>query len=77
METKVIHLHFKDDEASIIHDWYFGSLKAIYDSRTVEEIGISYKSLTNALRGKNVYENKKVIIRIGKLERKTKQMIKK
>lgn len=73
METKVIHLHFKDDVASIIHDWYFGSLKAIYDSRTVEEIGISYKSLTNALRGKEVYENKKVIIRIGKLERKPKQ----
>lgn len=73
METKVIHLHFKDDWASIIHDWYFGSLKAIYDSRTVEEIGISYKSLTNALRGKEVYENKKVIIRIGKLERKPKQ----
>lgn len=73
METKVIHLHFKDDGASIIHDWHFGSLKAIYDSRTVEEIGISYKSLTNALRGKEVYENKKVIIRIGKLERKPKQ----
>lgn len=73
METKVIHLHFKDDGASIIHDWYFGSLKAIYDFRTVEEIGISYKSLTNALRGKEVYENKKVNIRIGKLERKPKQ----
>lgn len=38
METKVIHLHFKDDGTSIIHDWYFGSLKAIYDSRTVEVV---------------------------------------
>lgn len=73
METKVIHLHFKDDGVSITKDWYFGSLKAIYNSRTVEDIGISYKSLTNAIRGKDVYENKKVIIRIGKLERKPKQ----
>ena len=73
METKVIHLHFKDDGMSIIKDWYFGSLIAIYNSRTVEDIGISYKSLTNAIRGKDIYENKKVIIRIGKLERKPKQ----
>ena len=73
METKVIHLHFKDDGVSIIKDWYFGSLKAIYNSRTVDDIGISYKSLTNAIRGKDIYENKKVIIRIGKLERKPKQ----
>lgn len=72
METKVIHLHFKDDGANIIKDWYFGSLKAIYNSRTIEEIGISYKALTNAIRGKEIYENKKVIIRIGKLERKPK-----
>lgn len=69
METKVIHLHFKSDATSD-NDWYYGSLKAIYDQFDEEVIGIRYKSLTNAIRGKTEYENKKVIIHIGKIRRK-------
>lgn len=71
MESKVIHLHLKNDETSE-KDWYYGSLKAIYDQFDEEVIGIRYKSLTNAIRGKTEYENKKVIIHIGKIRRKKK-----
>ena len=54
-----------------MNDLYFSSLKAIYDVVPQEAVGIRYKSLTNAIRGKGLYENKKVIIRIGKLVRKS------
>lgn len=70
MDTKVIHLHLKTD-ADSKSDWYFGSLKAIYDQFSEEVIGIRYKSLTNAVRNKTEYENKKVIIRIDTMRRKT------
>lgn len=72
METKVIHLHFKnpDSEGREIEDSFFGSLKAIYDKYSRDDIGITYKPLTNAMRGKDRYENKKVIIHVGVLERK-------
>lgn len=73
METKVVHLHLKTDISSI-KDWYFGSLKAIYDRFDEDDIGIKYKSLTNAIRSKSEYENKKVIIRIGKIQRKQKNV---
>lgn len=72
METKVIHVHLKANDTSIINDWYFGSLRAIYERFGKEDIGITYKPLTNAMRGKNYYENKKVVIRIGVLYRKAK-----
>lgn len=54
-----------------MNDLYFSSLKAIYDVVPQEAVGIRYKSLTNAIRGKERYENKKVIIRIGELVRKS------
>lgn len=69
MNTKVVHLAFKEPFIGMT-DLYFSSLKAIYDVVPQEAVGIRYKSLTNALRGKEQYENKKVIIRIGELVRK-------
>lgn len=68
MNEKVVHLSFK--EPSTQPDMYFGSLKAIYDVVSLEEVGITYKALTNAIRGKERYENKKCVIQIGKLVRK-------
>lgn len=73
METKVVHLHLKSDISSI-KDWYFGSLKAIYDRFDEADIGIKYKSLTNAIRGKSEYENKHISIRIGVIQRKKKNI---
>lgn len=69
MNTKVVHLAFKEPYNGT-KDLYFSSLKAIYDVVPQEAVGIRYKSLTNALRGKERYENKKVVIRIGELMRK-------
>ena len=68
--NKIIHLSFKEPFEGKT-DLYFGSLKAIYDQVPQDKVGIAYKSLTNAIRGKEIYENKKVIIRTGQVQRKT------
>jgi hypothetical protein len=64
VKQKVVHLRFKKTDAE---DYFFGSIKAIYDCFEEACIGIKYKSLTNALRGRNLYENKHCIIRVGAL----------
>lgn len=70
MESKkIVHVKLKEPKDGR-KDYYFGSLLAIYDNLSRDDVGIAYKSLTNALRGKEYYENKKCIIRVGKLERK-------
>lgn len=71
---KIVHLQFKEPHDGET-DLYFGSLKAIYDAVPAEAVGITYKSLTNATRGKNEYENKKVLIRIGQIQRKARSRI--
>ena len=66
---KIVHLHLKsplDGES----DMYFGSIKAIYDRLSEDVVGIKYKSLTNALRGKDNYENSRCAIHIGLLQTK-------
>lgn len=73
METKVVHLHLKTDISST-KDFYFGSLKAIYDRFDEADIGIKYKSLTNAIRVRSEYENKYISIRIGMMQRKKKNI---
>lgn len=70
MNEKVVHLSFREPYNGET-ELYFSSIKAIYDAVPQEAVGIRYKSLTNALRGKERYENKKVIIRIGQLMRKS------
>lgn len=67
---KIVHLQFKEPRDGET-DLYFGSLKAIYDAVPADEVGITYKPLTNATRGRSEYENKKVLIRIGQIQRKT------
>lgn len=71
MKTKVIHLHLKEPINGKA-DYYYGSMIAIYDEFSHDMLGITYKSLVNAIRGKSVYENKRCVIRIGTLERKAK-----
>ncbi len=66
--SKVVHVHFKVPYEGMT-DLYFGSLKAIYAQVPEDIIGIKYKSLTNAIRGKDCYENKSCQIRIGELQR--------
>ncbi len=52
-------------------DLYFSSVKAIYDQVPDSAIGIKYRSLTNAIRGKERYENKYCIVCVGELQRKS------
>ena len=63
---KVVHVHLKEPHNGE-SDFYFGSLKAIYDSIPRDRAGIAYKSLTNALRGKGEYRNKKCVIKVREL----------
>ena len=63
-ERQVIHLQRGDEH------YYFGSVAALYDHFTKEEIGISYGSLRNyGLSPNKPYLNLKtgVIIRVGVL----------
>lgn len=63
---KIVHLHMKipiDNKT----DFYFGSIKAIFDFVSEETIGIRYKSLTNALRGRDFYDNKHCTVRVSSL----------
>lgn len=62
-KQKVVHLRFKTEA----EDYFFGSIKAIFDCFSDADVGIKYKSLTNALRSKNTYENKMCIITTGTL----------
>ncbi len=69
MKTKVVHLHLNEPYNGKT-DFYFGSLKAIFDTIPREAIHISYKYLTNAIRDKDLFQNKRCTIRIGELIRK-------
>ncbi len=68
--TKVVHLHLNEpyDGKS---DFYFSSFKAVYENVPESVVGIKYKSLTNAIRGKDCYNNKNCPIRVGEVVRKS------
>ena len=59
----VVHLQFGENH------YYFGSVAAIYEKFTKDDIGISYGSLRNyGLSEEKPYKNKLVIIRKGILQ---------
>lgn len=63
-ERTVIHLHLKEGD----RHYYFGSIANIFEFFDADELGISYGSLRNyGLSSEKPYENKKCIIRKGKL----------
>lgn len=67
--SKVVHLRLNEPFEGQT-DFYFGSIKAIYDSIPKERIGIGYKSLTNhGIKG-NLYKNSLCTIDIGVIRRK-------
>lgn len=68
MKQKIIHLHLKEPFNGE-SDYYFGSLIAIYQLVPAELLGIGYKSLTNALRGHERYENKRIAVHVSTLHR--------
>lgn len=65
---KIVHLHMKIPITGVNEtDFYFGSIKAIFDFVPEDAVGIKYKSLTNALRGRDFYENKHITVRVSSL----------
>jgi len=63
---KVVHLSLNEPYSGKT-EFYFGSIKAIYDHVPKERVGIAYTSLCTRLRGKGVYRNKKCVINVGEL----------
>lgn len=67
---KIVHLHLNEPHEGQT-DFYFGSIKAIYDTMPKETVGITYKALTAAILKKGgKYENTKCTIDVGQLVRK-------
>lgn len=64
-QRQVIHVHVLDTD----EHYYFGSIQAIYDTFTKDDIGIVAQTLYN--RGlSEFYMNDKVVIRKGILQQK-------
>lgn len=64
-QRQVIHVHVLETG----EHYYFGSIQAIYDTFTKDDIGIAPQTLYN--RGLNEkYVNNKVVIRKGLLKQK-------
>lgn len=64
VERTVVHVELLTSNSH----YYFGSLAAIYEKFSKEEIGISYGSLRNyGLSSEKPYKNKLCIIRKGTL----------
>ena len=62
----VIHLQMIKPESH----HYFGSLSAMYEHFTRDDLGIAQQTLYNQYRNKLVYKNDKIIIRKGRLIQK-------
>lgn len=61
-ERQVIHLYLKEDD----EHHYVGSIPALFQYFTSEQLGIKQQSLYNVWREKP-YENSKIILRKGRL----------
>ena len=67
-KAKVVHLHLKEPRNGQ-SDFYFGSVLAMYSVLTREDMGVHYRTITQALFHSGTYENKKCIVRLGELIR--------
>lgn len=64
-QRQVIHVHVLDTD----EHYYFGSIQAIYDTFTKDDIGVAAQTLYN--RGLNEkYMNDRIVIRKGILQQK-------
>ena len=74
-KAKVVHLHLKKPRDGQ-SDFYFGSVLAIYSVLTHEDVGVHYRTITQALFRLGTYENSKCIVRLGELIRNRQTNIK-
>ena len=63
-DRKVIHL-----EINRMH-YYYGSMSAIFDDFTEDQIGFSYYTIKNRLKNTGILENDKCTIRLGTIKTK-------
>lgn len=63
---KVVHLHLYEPYEGHT-DFYFGSVKAIYDHVPKLRVGIVYSNLCTVLRRDGVYRNKQCAVGVGVL----------
>jgi len=68
--NKVIHIELKTPYEGKRH-WYFGSKSAVYEKLGKEQLGCTLPTLRTVNLNNGEYENKKCIIRQGKLHRKS------
>lgn len=69
---KVVHVYLIFEKK----DFYFGSIAAIYDILSPEQIGIKYNTLRNYdWKNNSVYLTKKAIIKMGMLHRTTQKKV--
>lgn len=65
-KIKVIHVELNEPYQGRKH-WYFGSVSAIYERLTREQVGCVKEYLWAALKGKAEYRTRGAIIRKGEL----------
>ncbi len=65
-KRKVIHIELLDPAPGHKRHQYFGSVAAIYESLSKDDVGIAKESLWNALKS-GEYRNKMAIIRHGEI----------
>ena len=63
-ERKVIHLEINKKH------YYYGSMSAIFDDFTEDQIGYSYYTIKNKLKNSGILENDKCTIRLGTIRTK-------
>lgn len=70
--TKVYHVEFKESvDKTRRKNFYFGSLSAIFDKFTAEQIGCKVNNLWNLkLSGESAYTSKTCTISVGEIIRK-------
>ena len=74
---KIVHIHLNEPYENQ-QDFYYGSVKAIFDNIPQDRIGITYKPLTAAiLRKGGQYQNDLCIIKVAQLVHKSNSRTKK
>jgi len=59
---QVVHLHLLESD----EHHYFGSLSAMYEQFTPQQLGVAVQTLYNKWKGE-CFENEKVVLRKGRL----------
>jgi len=65
-QRQVVHVYFKNSDFEKTQHHYFGSVLAMYQRFTPEQLGVAMQTLYNQWKS-GEWENDKIILRKGKL----------